>query len=73
MTKAERQAQSAGRLLARALLAIEAYDGDPDDILEEARIALSGKQPGREGAGLTLDVLDDFFSDHPWPGTGAGT
>lgn len=62
MTKAEREAQSVGRALAKALLKIEAYDGDPTDVIEEARIALSGNQPGREGAGLTLDALERYFT-----------
>lgn len=57
-----RQAKSAGRLLARGLRALEKYDGDPSEVLEEARLSLKD-QPGRRGAGLTLDAIEHHFTD----------
>lgn len=61
MTKHERQAQAAGKALAKALLRIEGYDDDPSHVIEEARIFLSSAGSGKEGAGLALDWLEGGY------------
>jgi len=59
MTAQERKAASAGKKLADALLAIEAYDGDPADVLDEARLAL--RFTIRHGAHESLQALTLYY------------
>ena len=42
MTKQEKQANSIAKHLVKALNGIEDYDGDPNDIFEDAQIVLVG-------------------------------
>jgi hypothetical protein len=59
MTALERRAASAGKKLANALLAIELYDGDPADVLDEARLAL--RSVDRHGAREALRALILYY------------
>jgi hypothetical protein len=59
MTAQERKAASAGKKLAAVLLAIEGYDGDPADVLDEARLAL--RSTAFTGARNALSTLYHHF------------
>jgi hypothetical protein len=41
-TKQERRADGIAKRLARALLDIEHYDGDPSDVLDSAKVEIAG-------------------------------
>lgn len=59
MTNQERQAERVGIRLAKALIAIEKYNGDPEDVLDEAAIALHSSD--RSGARDALAALTAFY------------
>jgi predicted lipid-binding transport protein (Tim44 family) len=62
LTKKEKQARAAGIKLAAALCAIEQYDGDPAEVLEEARHMLTVLPvPAGKGALDTLAALWKHF------------
>lgn len=64
MTKQELAAASAGKKLAKALLAVERYDGDPADVSTEARYWLRhGRHAyGTKGADEALTALAAHYS-----------
>jgi hypothetical protein len=59
MTNQERVASSAGKKLAKAIIALEDYDGSPDDVLDDARLWISIILGGIKGSRRPphLDVL----------------
>ena len=64
MTKQEQQSARAAKKLCDAFLAIETYDGSPDDVLEDARVFLCRK-PYSDKIGVRdlINVLDDYYSN----------
>ena len=64
MTRQERQAASAGRRLADALLAVERYDGDPMDTMAEAGWWLRHGRLARDtkGAAEALCALTTHYT-----------
>jgi len=54
-TTQEKQAARVAKKLVEALLAIENYNGDPEDILQDAEIRMHGeKNSGRRAPGTTI-------------------
>jgi hypothetical protein len=65
LTAQQKKAWAAGVKLAAALCAIESYDGDPEDVLQDARQSLltSPSRAHLTGAHKALDALKDWYTE----------
>ncbi len=63
MTREEREAMSIGKALAKVILRMEEYDGDPQDVLEEAELDCK-----RKGVLEVLAAIEDYYLDRYQPG-----
>ena len=61
MTKQERQSARAAKKLCDAFLAIETYDGSPDDVLSDTRVLIF-REPYSKIVGIRdlINALDDY-------------
>jgi hypothetical protein len=59
MTKEERQSHRAARQLVKALLAIEAFTGDPEMVFEDAEVCMV--QETSKGAKDALRALKAYY------------
>lgn len=65
MTAQEREARSAAKKLADAIVAIEMYDGDPEDVIDDAKGFLIDKLSPKKYAEAKdlLKKIQEFFSE----------